>query len=147
MALKKRLRGYMFSRKVDGQLVPQRLQNMLIREYVESRECEFLLSAVEYYMDDCYMMLDALLERIDEIDGLVFFSMTFLPSSNARREALLSTILNNKKEIHFALENLAIKNAEDVERLNDIIATQALARTAQYTIDQVDLGFHNSDGR
>lgn len=131
MDKKKELRGYVFSRQADGQLIPQRMQNMLIREYVESQGCKFLLSAVEYYMDGCYMMLDSLLEKIDDVDGLVFFSMTFLPQDKAKRAALYKRILGKGKELHFALENYAVKTNEEIEKLEEIIVIRQMTKSKE----------------
>ena len=133
----KKLRGYVFSRPADGQLVPQRLQNMMIREYIESRRGVFMLSAVEYYMDDCYMMLDSLLEKLNEVDGLAFFSLSFLPKNEARRRKLYETILENGKELHFALENVSVMKTEDVEFLEDILAVRRLAIKSSQQLDCV----------
>jgi len=123
---KKKLQGYIFSREAQGQFVPQRLQNMLIRDYVESKQCKFVLSATEYYMEDCYMMLDSLLGKLDDINGVVFFSMNFLPKDKEKRTSLFNQILEKGKELHFALENYCIKNAKDVEQLEEIIVIRHL---------------------
>ena len=127
----KKIRGYVFSREAEGQFVPQRMQNMVIREYVESKQCKFLLSAVEYYMENCYMMLDSLLEKIDEVDGLVFFSMTFLPKDKQKREFLFKKILDHGKELHFALESFSIQNEKGLEQLDEILAIRRLTENKE----------------
>ena len=128
MEKEKRLRGYVFSREADGQFVPQRLQNMFLRDYVESKKCKFLLSTVEYYMDNCYMMLESQLDQIDAMDGIAFFSMTFLPEDKEKRKALYNRFLEKGKELHFALENLSVTKASDVEQLEEIIAIRDLTK-------------------
>lgn len=126
----KKLRGYGFSRRAHGEFAPQRIQNMIIRQYVEGKGAKFLLSAFEYYMDDCYMMLDALLDQLDEGNGLAFYSVNFLPENKERRLNLYQRILSKGKELHFALENLTIVNETDVLEIEDIFAFRSLSQVA-----------------
>ena len=60
-------RGYVSSRSLLGQRAPQRVQNLVIRDYCERNELMYLLSAVEYVMDDCYAMLEKLLMELSLI--------------------------------------------------------------------------------
>ena len=53
-------KGYIFSRSVGGGFTPQRVQNLVIREYAKKLNKVFQLSATEYYMDDCFLMLEAI---------------------------------------------------------------------------------------
>ena len=48
----KKLRGYIFSRQFMGERVPQHVQNIVIRNYCEKNRYFFLLSSVEYKMEN-----------------------------------------------------------------------------------------------
>jgi hypothetical protein len=55
---RKGYRGYVFSRSVDNHRVPQHIQNLVIRDYAARRKLHYLLSATEYAMPGCYLILD-----------------------------------------------------------------------------------------
>jgi sporadic carbohydrate cluster protein (TIGR04323 family) len=119
-------RGYISSREIGGSTIPQRLQNMVIRNYAQSKGMVFLLSGTEYYMDNCYMMLNALLEELDSLAGLIFYSLKLLPENPVQRKLIYEKVLNRKCELHFALEELAIVKEEDIQLIEDIIACKTL---------------------
>ena len=86
-------RGYVFSREIGKQVVPQRVQNLVIRTCAERHELTYLLSATEYYMDDCYMMLKSTLEELGQIEGVIFYSTYQLPSDVNERMKIYDIVL------------------------------------------------------
>ena len=74
-----RVRGYIFSRAFMGERIPQHVQNLVIRDYCERNHLQFLLSAAEYAMPDCYLVLEQVLDELTEINGLVAYSLFQLP--------------------------------------------------------------------
>ncbi len=125
--MKKGYRGYAFSREFGGQLVPQRVQNLVILKYAEKRMLNVIFSIFEFYMDHCHMMLNAFVEELDDISGLIFYSTHLLPESFEQRQMLYTKILDNGSEIHFALEELIIKNRQDIAKIEDIILCRQLS--------------------
>ncbi len=57
-------RGYIASRAVRGQVWPQHVQNLVVRDYAQRNDLHYLLSATEYAMEACYMNLEAVLEEL-----------------------------------------------------------------------------------
>jgi sporadic carbohydrate cluster protein (TIGR04323 family) len=129
-------RGYISSREIGGNIVPQRLQNLVIRNYAQSREMVFLLSATEYYMERCCMMLNALLEEVDKLAGIIFYSINLLPLDSVHRKKIYSTLLEHGCELHFALEEIAIREESDIEMIEEIIACRSLTANVSKLIDQ-----------
>ncbi|MEG4166766.1 MULTISPECIES: LIC12192 family sporadic carbohydrate cluster protein [unclassified Microcoleus] len=119
-------RGYISSREIGESTIPQRLQNMVIRNYAQSKGMVFLLSGTEYYMDNCYMMLSALLEELEKISGIIFYSVKLLPPDLTERKKIYSAVLSKGCGLHFALEELAIVQENDTELIEDIIACKLL---------------------
>ncbi len=124
---KKGWRGYIFSREVNGCIVPQRVQNLVVRNYAVQRELLFLLSATEYYMDRCYMMLEAVLEECHKLEGIIFYSIGMLPQDSARRQSLYDRTLNSGCRLHFALEELAIDRVQDIALIEETTTSIQLA--------------------
>lgn len=126
MKVQKGWRGYIFSREIGGDFIPQRVQNIVIRNYAQTKGMLFLLSATEYYMDNCYMMLNALLEELNSVSGLIFYSLKLLPENYFQRQLIYELFLAKKCELHFALEELAIVKEEDINLIEDIITCKIL---------------------
>ena len=128
--MNKNWRGYVFSREIGKQIVPQRVQNLVIRTCAERHDLTYLLSATEYYMDDCYMMLKSTLDELYEIGGIIFYSTHQLPADTSERMKIYYKVLSSKKGLRFALEDLAIFNRKDVQTIEDLKACNELSSQA-----------------
>ena len=65
-------RGYVSSRVFCKERVPQHVQNLVIRDYCARRGITYLLSATEYAMPNCYMMLEQTMNDLENLDGIKF---------------------------------------------------------------------------
>ena len=128
--MNKNWRGYVFSREIGKQVVPQRVQNLVIRTCAERHSLSYLLSATEYYMDDCYMMLKSALEELGQIEGIIFYSTHQLPSDANERMNIYDKVLSSKKGLRFALEDLVLFNGKDVKLIEDLKACNELSSQA-----------------
>jgi sporadic carbohydrate cluster protein (TIGR04323 family) len=123
-------RGYIASRPVRDEMTPQHVQNLVVRDYASRNELPFLLSATEYAMSGCFMMLDTAVGSLDEIDGIIFFSLFMMPPDPARRRRIYRRTLKLGRSLHFALENLAFESERDIDRLEDMFRVDRLAKSA-----------------
>lgn len=77
-----KVRGYIFSRPFMGERVPQHVQNLVIRDYCKRTGLQFLLSATEYAMVDCHLILEQILDELVNLHGLIAYSLFQLPEKN-----------------------------------------------------------------
>ena len=113
-------RGYVSSRPIQDNRVPQHVQNLVIRDHAARLGLPYRLSAVEYCMDRCHMMLRQVLDELATLDGIIFYSLFQLPVRSSARLAVYDRILAAGATGHFAVERLAVAAADDVARLEDI---------------------------
>lgn len=113
-------RGYISSRECLGLNYPQRIQNIVIRDYCNNNKFKFLLSAAEYSMKGSYFVLKDIIKELSVISGVVAFSIFQLPDNKNKRIDLLKTFIKEKKSIHFALERFSVKSNNDIVKLNQI---------------------------
>ena len=113
-------RGYIFSRKIDSNFIPQRVQNLVIKDYCERNNLFFKLSATEYKMQNSYLMFNTLIQEIKKIDGIVFYSLFLLPETKKDRLKIYKKILFNKKQLHFSLEEIKLVNKTHIKKIEDI---------------------------
>jgi sporadic carbohydrate cluster protein (TIGR04323 family) len=113
-------RGYISSRDCLGVNYPQRIQNIVIRDYCENNKFKFLLSAAEYSMAGSNIILKDLVKELSTISGVVAFSIFQLPENKNKRINFLKIFIKKKKSIHFALERYVVKSDKDIVKLNQI---------------------------
>lgn len=113
-------RGYIFSRPFLGNRVPQHVQNLVIRDYCQRNGLNYLLSATEYAMPGSFLMLRGLLEDLQELDGIVAYSLFQMPERSMDRLEIVNHVLGASKSLHFAVENLALRDTRDLERLETL---------------------------
>ncbi len=120
-------RGYIASRAVRGVVTPQHVQNLVIRDYADRNGLAFKLSATEYAMEACYMMLEAVLEDIENLDGIICYSLFMLPKQARRRHAIYRRAIGSGRTLHGALENMKITSPRDIARFEDIMLVDQFA--------------------
>ncbi len=124
-------RGYNGSRPYSGLDFPQNVQNLIIRNYCQKYQLPYLLSASEYKMKGCYMILEEIMAAIDTLQGVVLFSIFMLPESREKRLRIYQTVLNAGCSLHGALEDVALHKSEDIQRIEDIVMMNKMAKTDQ----------------
>ena len=119
-AIKKRLRGYIFSRPFMEERVPQHVQNIVIRDYCSKKNIQYLLSSTEYAMENCALMLRQLVKDLPSIDGIVAYSIFQMPEDDDERQSIFNSVLSFKKEIHFAVEGLSLYDNSTFSHIENI---------------------------
>tara|TARA_B100000787_G_C16132073_1_gene267893 strand:- start:561 stop:995 length:435 start_codon:yes stop_codon:yes gene_type:complete len=118
----KGFRGYIFSREINGNFIPQRVQNLVIKDFSFRKNIFFKLSSTEYNMKNCFLILKALINNVKNIDGVIFYSYEMLPTNKKIRLSLLQKIIKSKKKIFFALEEIVISKNQELENFETLIA-------------------------
>ena len=119
-------RGYIVSRPVRDSHFPQRVQNLVVRDYAARRHLPFRLSVTEYAMAGCSMMFESLLDELDTLDGIILFSLFTLPSRRDRRRQAYERVLAAGKSLHAALEQLVIGTPDAIGAWEDVIEVDAV---------------------
>jgi sporadic carbohydrate cluster protein (TIGR04323 family) len=114
-------RGYVASRPVRGTSFPQQVQNLVVRDYATRHGLLYVLSATEYAMPSCYLMMNAVLEELPNLRGLLFFSIFMLPQRKERRLEVFDRVLAAGCELHAALEGVVLRTREDIAGLEDLL--------------------------
>ena len=115
-----RLKGYIFSRPFLGERVPQHIQNIVIRDYCAKNNITFLMSATEYAVEGSLYILSELIHNLKNYDGIIFYSLFQLPIKKKDRHRVYSSVIKNKKQLHFVVENVSVKNKDDLIKIEKI---------------------------
>ena len=69
-------------------------------------------------MKNSYYILNQLLNNLNNLDGIVAYSVFQMPYDNLKKK-IFDKILK-KKRLFFACENLKISNKKDIDRIENI---------------------------
>ena len=125
-----KLRGYVSSRPFFGERAPQHVQNLVIRDYCRRAGCVYLLSATEYAMPGCYMILQQVLDELSPGDGIAAYSLFMLPAETEHRLAVYRRVIDAGASFHAAVEGLSVFGENDVARIEDIWRVRLTMATA-----------------
>lgn len=114
-------RGYIVSRPVRGVSYPHRVQNLVVRDCATRHNLLYKLSATEYAMPGCYMMLSDVLAQLPQLQGIILFSLFVLPQRAEERCAIYDRILEAECELHAALEEMVLKDRSEIESFEEMI--------------------------
>jgi sporadic carbohydrate cluster protein (TIGR04323 family) len=131
-ANQKGYRGYVFSRSVGDHRVPQHIQNLVIRDYAARRKLHYLLSATEYAMPGCYLILQQVLDDLAALDGVILYSMFMLPSAPVERDRMYRKLLKAGCRLHSAVEGFVLEDEADIERWENVLRTADICRDLKY---------------
>jgi sporadic carbohydrate cluster protein (TIGR04323 family) len=123
--------GYNFTAPVQGSLVPQRLQNLCIRDYARSKGMTLAFTVAEYFEPSQALVLFAQFGHGDAIAGFIFYSFLLLPTDASLRRRFYSKVEEQRLEVQFALENLVLDNWMETERLYRIRTDARLDATRE----------------
>ncbi|XZN90168.1 MAG: LIC12192 family sporadic carbohydrate cluster protein [Microcoleus sp.] len=121
MSKKLGYRGYIISRPVRGVSYPHRVQNLVIRDYATRHNLAYKLSATEYAMPGCYMMLYDVLAELPQVEGIILFSLFVLPQRTESRLEIYDRILGAGCELHAGLEEMVLQDRNEIEKFEEMI--------------------------
>jgi sporadic carbohydrate cluster protein (TIGR04323 family) len=113
----KNFRGYITSKKICGNLIPQKLQNLAIREYASKNQIIFKLSGTEWKIPKSFLMINSISSDLKKIDGILFFSFFQIFEDISFFEKTMKKFLKKKKIIIFVLEDIILANLESLNSL------------------------------
>lgn len=119
-------RGYIASRAINGDRVPHHVQNIVIRDYAIRHNLQYLLSATEMSPDSCFIVLNDVLSNLDMIGGVIMYSLFMLPKNFGARNRIYDILLQNKKTLHAAVENITLTTQDDIQRMEEIFLLSGL---------------------
>ena len=119
-----------------GERVPQHIQNIVLRNYCKNKDYTLLLSASEYTMNECYLILNKTISEINELDGILAYSVFQMPEDYSVRDKILKKILNMEKKFYYAVEDLSLLNYEDIKKIHEL---WEIKKTLNYTLKQFEL--------
>ena len=130
-------RGYMGARMRMQRSTPQHIQQLVMRDYCAKNKLHFLLSATEYCMHGCTLILDGVLAELDALEGIVMYSIYHFPESRTKRHAMYQALFDKGCSLHTAAEGIVIRNWADAQKVEDIWLVHDAMQGQEGTLQQL----------
>ena len=101
--------GYLSARPFFDERVPQHIQSTILRAFCATKNLNYAFGVVEYSFDDCFVMLEDLVDSNDR-STIVAYSIWQFPRDHASRARLCEKIAEKKLDLFFAVEDLSNRN-------------------------------------
>ena len=122
----RKVKGYIFSRPFLDERVPQHIQNIVLRDYCNNKNLQFLMSATEYSTNNSSYIFFELLDNLNSYDGILLYSIFQLPKNKILRYKIYSKVLKKKKYLFFAVEDYVFKKTKDISKIEEIFQTKLI---------------------
>lgn len=113
-------KAYTTPRSFGGFRVPINLQSAAIRSYCDSAGLVFHLHSNEICVADSYVVLESLVDRAKQYEGIAMCSIAMLPTSQQHRLALIDRVLRAGSCLHFIFEQLVVTDHSAMADLEDL---------------------------
>jgi len=71
-------------------------------------------------MKGSYHILEEMTQNLKKIDGIVAYSVFQMPEDEKKRNKIIKKIINQKKILGFAVEQLIISSLEDIKKIEKL---------------------------
>ncbi len=120
MKKNKSFAGYINLKPVNGVIFPSSIQNIIMKDYVTSQlKGKFFLSPTEVLQAKYSITLNTLMSNDVKVRGIVMLSTFMLPRKHDERLTIYSNSIKRKKELHFILDEMVLKNKTDLEEIEN----------------------------
>jgi sporadic carbohydrate cluster protein (TIGR04323 family) len=120
--LLKATKAYTTPRSFGGFQIPITLQSTTLRNYCEKNNLIFHLHVVENQISNTYLVLEALVEKANEYNGIAMCSVSMLPIDREYRHSIVERILKQGCALHFTFEQIVISSTNQLAELEELVS-------------------------
>ena len=131
-------KAYTTPRSFGGFQIPITMQSTNLRNYCEKSGLIFHLHVVENQIFNTYLVLESLVEKADNYDGIVMCSVSMLPNDPRIRKSVVTRILEQGCKLHFTFEQIVVSSLEELAELEELVSLVALSTSQQPLTNSLD---------
>ena len=118
----KATKAYTTPRSFGGFQIPITMQSTTLRNYCEKNNLIFHLHVVENQIPGTYLVLEALVKKAYQYDGIAMCSVSMLPNDREYRRSVVERILEQGCALHFTFEQIVISSSDQLVELEELVA-------------------------
>ena len=120
--LQKATKAYTTPQSFGGFQIPITLQSTTLRNYCEKNNLIFHLHVVENQIPNTYLVLEALVEKAKQYDGIAMCSVSMLPNDREYQRSIVKRILEQGCALHFTFEQIVISSIDQAVELEELLS-------------------------
>ena len=120
--MQKATKAYTTPRSFGGFQIPITLQSTTLRNYCEKNNLIFHLHVVENHIPNTYLVLEALVEKANQYNGIAMCSVSMLPNNHEYRRSIVKRILEQGCALHFTFEQITIYSIDQTAELEELVS-------------------------
>ena len=124
-------KAYTTPRSFGGFQIPITMQSTNLRNYCEKNGLVFHLHVVENQIPNTYLVLESLVEKANNYNGIVMCSVSMLPSDPTVRRSVVTRALEQGCKLHFTFEQLIVSSLEQLADLEELVSLIDLSYNQQ----------------
>lgn len=129
-------KAYTTPRAFGGFQIPITLQSTTLRNFCDRQDLLFHLHVVENQIPDTYLVLESLVEKADQYDGIAMCSVSMLPNNLTTRESITHRIIKQGCALHFVFEQISIASLDQLQELEELV--QLIKISPHFDISKTD---------
>ena len=114
-------KAYTTPRSFGGFQIPITMQSTNLRNYCEKNGLVFHLHVVENQIPNTYLVLESLVEKADNYDGIVMCSVSMLPNDPQILKSIVTRILKQGCKLHFTFEQIVVSSLKELAELEELM--------------------------
>ena len=118
---KRKYFSYIMNRKFGDYYLPTRYQYVILRDYYQKINEDFILPQGEPVFSSTKIRLRTLVKNLKAKEGLILLSIYQWPEKKEIRDNLVKELIKKKIELHFIFEGLIVKNVGEFQKIKDIL--------------------------
>ena len=118
----KATKAYTTPRSFGGFQIPITMQSTTLRNYCEKNNLIFHLHVVENQIPNTYLVLESLVKKANQYDGIVMCSISMLPTDREYRRSIVKRILEQGCALHFTFEQRIVYSVSQLPELEELMA-------------------------
>ena len=131
-------KAYTTPRSFGGFQIPITMQSTNLRNYCEKNGLVFHLHVVENQIPNTYLVLESLVEKANNYDGIVMCSVSMLPNDPRICKSVVTRILEQGCKLHFTFEQIVVSSLEELAELEELVSLVALSTSQQSLTNSLD---------
>ena len=131
-------KAYTTPRSFGGFQIPITMQSTNLRNYCEKNGLVFHLHVVENQIPNTYLVLESLVEKAVNYDGIVMCSVSMLPKDPLICKSVVTRILEQGCKLHFTFEQIVVSSLEELAELEELVSLVALSTCQQSLTNSLD---------
>ena len=127
----KALVGYCHNKSFGPYSLPVKFQNIISANYAYKKNLIYGPGQGEPIFSKNHLQLKSMIRGPYNLNGIVMLSFYMLPKSKQKRYEIFKLAIKKKREIHFIIEDIILRDNKDIKRIEELFSYQKFTENSE----------------